>query len=313
LAIKAINLFDVEYPCTISRIMRRAIVKSLLLSSSWLPLAVTHVLGTLIGWGLMLFPNRAARDTKINIELCFPELARARQRRLVRKSLAETGKTILETGALWMRPGTKALQLIRYVDGLDVAMRAREAGNGLILATPHLGAWEAAGLYCSATFGMTCLFRPLRMIELEELVYDARSRLGATYVPATARGIRTIFTTAGKGGTVAMLPDQEPQSGSGRFAPFFGIPAYTMTLLVRLSGSTGAPVVFTYCERLPRGRGYHLHFREAPQGIYSKDTNTAVLAMNKAIEELIRECPTQYQWSYRRFGKRPAEEPSIYN
>jgi KDO2-lipid IV(A) lauroyltransferase len=294
-------------------VVARILIKSILISCSWLPLAASHALGTVIGWGFMLIPNRAARDSRTNIGLCFPELDPSQQRRLVRQSLAETGKAIMETSALWMRPGTKALQLIRYVDGLDLAFRARDAGNGLILATPHLGAWEAAGLYCAATFGMTCLFRPLRMIELEGLVHAARSRLGATYVPAIPRGIRAICMAAGKGGTVAMLPDQEPRTGGGRFAPFFGIPTYSMTLLVRLSNSTGAPIVFTYCERLPRGRGYHLHFREAPQEIYSMDTDSAITAMNRAIEGLIRECPTQYQWSYRRFGNRPEGEPSIYN
>jgi KDO2-lipid IV(A) lauroyltransferase len=212
-----------------------------------------------------------------------------------------------------MRPGEKALQLIRHVDGLDVAMKARDAGYGLILATPHLGAWEAAGLYCGATFSMTCLYRPLRMIELEALVHEARSRLGAKYVPANAGGIREVSMAAGKGGTVAMLPDQEPRSGSGHFAPFFGIPAYSMTLLIRLSKITGAPIVFTYCERLPRGRGYHLHFREAPLEIHSLDTDTAVTAMNRAIEGLIRECPAQYQWSYRRFGNRPEGDRSVYH
>jgi KDO2-lipid IV(A) lauroyltransferase len=294
-------------------IIRRILIKSLLVSCSWLPLAVCHALGSVIGWGFIFIPNRAARDTKTNIGLCFPEMTRSGQRRLVRQSLVETGKAILEASVLWMRPGEKALQLIRHVDGLGVAMKARDAGYGLILATPHLGAWEAAGLYCGATFSMTCLYRPLRMIELEALVHDARSRLGARYVPANARGIREVIMAAGKGGTVAMLPDQEPRSGSGHFAPFFGMPAYSMTLLVRLSKRTGTPVVFTYCERLPRGRGYHLHFREAPQEIYSLDIDTAVTAMNRAVEGLIRECPAQYQWSYRRFANRPEGDRSVYH
>ena len=143
--------------------MRQILIKSLLVSCSWLPLAVCHALGSVIGLGFMLIPNRAARDTKTNIELCFPGMARSEQRRLIRQSLVETGKAILETGALWMRPGEKALQLIRHVDGLDVAMKARDAGYGLILATPHLGAWEAAGLYCG---GSSSLMRcPVRWLQ----------------------------------------------------------------------------------------------------------------------------------------------------
>jgi KDO2-lipid IV(A) lauroyltransferase len=293
--------------------MRLLLIKSLLVSCSWLPLPAIHLLGAMIGWGFLIFPGRVTRDTKTNIRLCFPELPRRRQRHLVRQSLVETGKTLMETSALWLRAGAKALSLIRDADGLDVALNAQSAGQGLILATPHLGSWEAAGLYCAANFKMTCLYRPLRMAELEDLVHNARSRLGAHYVPATARGIRVACRAAGKGGAVAMLPDQEPRAGSGCFAPFFGIPAYSMSLLVRLSSRTGAPIVFTYCERLPRGRGYRIHFREAPQEIYSPDTGTAVTAMNQAIEALIRECPTQYQWSYRRFGTRPEGRRSFYD
>ena len=292
--------------------MRRILIKYVLIFCSWLPLPVSHAVGAMIGWGCLLIPNRTLRDTRTNIALCLPELSRTDRRRLVRRSLVETGKALIEAGALWMRRERNVLRLIRHVDGLDVAWGARIAGRGVILATPHLGAWEAAGLYCAHTFHMTCLFRPLRMAELDDLVRAARSRFGASYFPANQRGIRALRRAAAHGGTVAMLPDQEPRSGSGHFAPFFGIPAYSMTLLVRLSQSTGAPIVFTYCERLPWGRGYRLHFHPAPQEIYSPDTRAAVAAMNRAVEELIRECPAQYQWSYRRFARRPGGERSMY-
>lgn len=292
--------------------MRRILIKYALVLGSYLPLPVNHALGAIIGWGCLLIPNRLVRDSRTNIGLCLPEWSATAQRRLVRQSLVETGKALTEIGALWMRREQSVLRLIRQVEGLDLALNARDTGRGVILATPHLGAWEAAGLYCAHVFRMTCLFRPLRLAELEDLVRASRSRFGATYVPASARGIRALRRAVGQGGAVAMLPDQEPRNGSGLFAPFFGIPACSMTLLVRLSLSTGAPIVFTYCERLSWGRGYHLHFRAAPQDIYSPDTGTAVTAMNRAIEELIRECPTQYQWSYRRFARRADGGRSIY-
>jgi KDO2-lipid IV(A) lauroyltransferase len=292
--------------------MRRILIKYALIFCSFLPLPVNHALGVIVGWGCLLIPNRLLRDTRINIGLCLPEWSATARRHLVRQSLAETGKALTEIGVLWMRREQSVLRLIRQVEGLETALNARDTGRGVILATPHLGAWEAAGLYCAHVFRMTCLFRPLRLIELEDLVRAARSRFGATYVPATAQGIRALRRSVGQGGAAAMLPDQKPREGSGRFAPFFGIPAYSMTLLVRLSLSTGAPVVFTYCERLSWGRGYRLHFRAAPQDIYSPDTGTAVTAMNRALEGLIRECPAQYQWSYRRFGRCADNDRSIY-
>ena len=42
---------------------------------------------------------------------------------------------------------------------------------------------------------------------------------------------------------VGILPDQQPKAGEGEFAPFFGKPALTMTLLGRLAQRSGAQVL----------------------------------------------------------------------
>ncbi|MEN8107539.1 MAG: lysophospholipid acyltransferase family protein [Pseudomonadota bacterium] len=293
--------------------MRIFIIGMLLRLSARLPLPLLHVLGSGFGWLLLLIPNRIRKIARRNIEQCFPDWSRRRQRHLLRQSLMETARTLTETGALWLLPGEQALRLIRNVDGSELVTQARQQGRGVILATPHLGAWEAAGLYGAATFRMTCLYRPLRIPELETLVCDARSRLGAEYVTAAANGIRELYRVLESGGTVAMLPDQEPPlSANGIFAPFFGINAWSTVLLARLAQRTGAPVIMAWCERLPGGSGYHLHFRPGPQGINSADLDTAVSAMNHAVEQLVRECPAQYQWGYRRFKTRPAGETPFY-
>ncbi len=293
--------------------MRLLLIKTTLHTLAFMPLPLLHALGVLLGRILDLVPNRLRRDTCTNIERCFPDLEQVRQRQLARDSLAETGKTLLEAGALWFRPGEQAVQLIRRVEGSEQVQDAREQGRGVILATPHLGAWEAAGLYGAATFKMTCLYRPLRIPELDGRIRDARNRLGAHYVPASTAGIRQLRKTLEQGGTVALLPDQEPQSNAGIFASFFNTPAWTMTLLARLAITTGAPVVFAWCERLPRGQGYTLHFSAAPQEISSPDLDTATHAMNQAIEALVRQCPSQYQWGYRRFRTRPDGNPGFYS
>jgi KDO2-lipid IV(A) lauroyltransferase len=292
--------------------MRLFLIKTILTVCAYLPLPLIHGLGVLIGWGLILVPNRSCHDAAVNIGLCFPELSRRQQHQLLRKCLIETGKTAIETSALWIRPGHRALKLIRKIDATGLVEAATLHGRGVILATPHLGAWEAAGLYCAAHYNMTCLYRPLRIPELEDLVHNARSRMGANYVPTTPSGIRALYRELGQGGAVAMLPDQEPHAGNGTFAPFFGIPAYTMVFLTRLIKKSRAPVVFVWCERLSWGRGYHLHFRPAPEDLYSDDAVTATVAMNRAVEGLIRECPAQYQWGYRRFKTRPEGEAPIY-
>lgn len=292
--------------------MRSNLIKPLLYVTAWLPLPLLHALGTLIGWLLNLLPGQLRATTDKNIALCFPELNEKERRRLARNCLMETGKTLMETGALWLRPAAMTLRLIRRVDGEALVKQAISSGRGAILATPHLGAWEAAGLYCASRYDITCLYRPLRMQQLEKLVNRARSRAGGRYVPANARGIRTLFKTLEEGGTVAMLPDQEPQAGTGVFVPFFGIPAFTMVFLSRLAAKNATPIVFVWCERLSWGRGYHLHFRKPPESSYSPDAEISATGINQAVENCVRECPAQYQWSYKRFRTRPPGAESVY-
>jgi len=292
--------------------MQSRLIKSALTLCAWLPLPVLHGFGRCLGCALLLTSGRSKIIARTNISLCWPTLSRQQQRRLVRSSLAETGKTLFETGALWLRPGKHTLRLIKYVNGRELVEQAVANNKGVILATPHLGAWEAAGLYCAARFNITCIYRPPRKPGLEELMITARSRLGGQYIPATTQGIRRLYKKLQQGHAVAMLPDQEPQAGAGIFAPFFGVPAYSMVLLARLASKSGAPVIFVWCERLSWGRGYRLHFRAMPDIANPSNLGAAVNATNKAVEDCVRECPAQYQWSYRRFRTRPAGETPFY-
>ena len=97
--------------------MRIYLIKTILYLCAYLPLPLIHSLGVCIGCGLILVPNRSRHTTEVNIALCLPELTAGEQRRLARSSLIETGKTIIETSALWLRSGKHALRLIREVDG----------------------------------------------------------------------------------------------------------------------------------------------------------------------------------------------------
>jgi len=292
--------------------MRAILIRWLLRALAALPLPLAHAVGTVIGWGLILIPNDLRRVSTTNIPLCFPEFSAPQQRRLLRASLIESGKTMTEAGAIWLWPEERMLSLMKTTSGEEHLRAALASGKGAILAVPHLGAWEIIGTYCSSQYPMTILYRPPRLAKLDKLVRHGRERLGAKLVPVDAGGVRALYQTLGRGDLVGMLPDQEPGAGNGIFAPLFGIQANTMALLSRLAIKTGAPVIFAYAERLPHGRGYHLHFVPAPPTINQVPLEQSVTIMNDMVENLIRQKPEQYQWGYKRFRTRPAGEPTIY-
>ncbi|NBC12040.1 MAG: lipid A biosynthesis acyltransferase [Gammaproteobacteria bacterium] len=273
------------------------------------PLPVLHVLGGIIGWCIAHTPNRQRRNALINLALHRPDLGTRELIRLRNRSLSAFGRTYCEMGRLWLRPPADVLGLIRDVRGAELLRR--DDGRGLIVLSPHLGAWELAGLYLAAQGPTTIFYKPQR--RLDQLILEARRRSGAQLAPTTARGVRALVQGLAAGEYAGILPDQEPRADKGAtFAPLFGLPALTMVLVNRLARKSGARVIFMFAERLPRARGYRIHCLPAPDGIDSDDDATAAAALNLGIERCIAVCPEQYLWPYRRFRRRPPGLGRVY-
>ncbi len=292
--------------------IRRAGLTGLLRLTAALSLPMAHGIGSMLGGLLWRFPNEPRRIAIRNLTLCFPELDPTERERLLRRNLLETGKLFLELGPLWLWPGARVLDLVRAPvvgeDALSAAVRRRQ---GAILITPHLGAWEMAGLYYASRYPLNILYRPSRL-GLDEVSRRGRGRLGGRVVATDGRGIRTLVAALREGEVLGILPDQDPGGEGGVFAPFFGIAANTMTLVSRLALKTGAPVFLTWAERLPRGRGFLVHLRELPEVAGAAALEESVAALNRGVEAAIRTLPAQYLWTYKRFKTRPPGAPKVY-
>ena len=245
---------------------RGAWLAGLLRVAALLPLPLAHAIGSALGWLLWRIPGNSPRTiAERNLSLCFPEWPAAERDALLRQNLRETGKLLLELGPLWFWTGERVLALVgRAVPGEEALATAVRQKRGAILLTPHLGAWEMAGLYYSSRHPLTILYRPSRL-GLDELSRQGRGRLGGKVVATDASGVRALLTALRDGEVLGILPDQDPGQEGGVFAPFFGIAANTMTLVSRLALKTGVPVFLTWAERLPRGQGFVLHLRALPE------------------------------------------------
>ncbi len=269
-----------------------------------LPLPLNHALGWLFGWLLhFLFPaqTRMRRDNLRQSGLCKDE---REMRRVLRRSIGESGKTILEAFAIWQRELPQLLAWVRRRDGWEAVEAALAEGRGIIFLTPHLGCFEITSLYYSAHHPITVLYRPPKKAWMLPFMLSGRTRGNVRLMPATTRGVRELLQALKCGEAIGILPDQIPRTGEGEWAPYFGRPAYTMTLASRLAEKTGAAVFMVFGERLPRGRGYHLHLRRLPQGAI--DT---VAGLNAAVEAQVRQCPEQYLWTYHRHKVRRGARP----
>src|SRR5690606_2284440 len=230
-----------------SRLAR--LLGGLLAAAGRLPLGWLQRLGRAGGWLAGALGSRAARVAARNLALCFPELPAKERARLRRDALAATAQTALECARLWTRPATENVALVREVHGLPLFEQALAAPAGLIVAAPHLGNWELLNQWLASRTPLTIVYRAPRQPVLEGVLRRGRGVPGVTQLRAEPGAVRGLLRTLQGGGVLGILPDQQPKQGEGVFAPFFGVPALTMTLLPRLAQRTGATVLFAFAAR----------------------------------------------------------------
>jgi len=275
-----------------------------------LPLPVGRSLGGCLGWLNYRLNSSGTCVTRINLQRCFPEMLPAECEALVKQSMIETGRLGTELPAVWVKSGEWVLRRIQRVHnrGLLDNYLARE--EGLVLLVPHLGNWEVFASWLPRLTALTALYQPPRIAAMDSLIRDSRQRHGAKLVPTDRRGVMALFKSLKAGGTTFILPDQVPDKGAGEHAPFYGIPALTMTLVHSLIDRTGCRVLMAYGKRV--AGGFELVFKEPDPAIYSPDQQTSLAAMNRSVADCVADCPSQYQWEYKRFKKQPAGVEKVY-
>lgn len=261
-----------------------------------LPLRSVHFLGLILGWGLFFSSYKYRKRVREHLQIAFPNEEPAQLKSLLQASIAESGKGILETFSIWFSPQRRLLGWVKACHGWSHVEKALQKGNGVIFLTPHLGCFEITSLYYGSRHPITALYRPPRMPALNALIEAGRQRDGVTLAPANMRGVRALIKALKRGEAIGILPDQVPEPNEGAWTSFFGRPAYTMTLVGKLQQSTNATILIAYGERLANGEGYQIH-------IQPFEAEPTPLHINQAIEDMIRRCPSQYLWSYRRYKK----------
>jgi KDO2-lipid IV(A) lauroyltransferase len=275
-----------------------------------LPLRWVHAIGGALGLATYLLSATYRRRLRANLAQAGLDVAR-----LARPAAREAGRQALETAWVWLRPAQDLQRVMRVQDDA-VERDAIASGRPVVYLTPHLGCFEITAQYCVLTHwkpprALVALYRIPKKAILQPLVEFGRTRNGVELAPANLGGVRQLLRALKQGRAAGILPDQVPSGGEGTWAPFFGRPAYTMTLPGKLAAATGARVLFIFGERVAdldgQGPGYRIRFQPLSGELTGEPEHDAAL-VNRDLERLILACPQQYLWGYNRY-KTPAGAP----
>lgn len=279
----------------------------ILLPHSWL-----MAIGDRLGKFCYKHLHRKRYIGEVNIAHCFPELSATEQKQLVEATMINIVKGFLEMPLTWWGSDAKLKKLTR-LEGLELLEKYEAQGRGVIIIGMHYTTIEMAGATMRPYRKVDVTYKDQKGDLIQHLLSIYRSRSFANQIEKNA--MRTMVRNLRKGHAIWYAPDQDFGRDGAVFAPFFGIPAATITTLGKLQKMTGAKVLmFSHFRHDEPDGSYYLGKLIDPFGenFGENDLDNATM-MNKAIEDVVRQDPSQYHWLYERFRTRPnRSEPKFY-
>ncbi|HZU82948.1 MAG TPA: lysophospholipid acyltransferase family protein [Polyangiaceae bacterium] len=221
--------------------------------------------------------------------------------------------------AMYRALGTSAIELLYLAShgpgatahvrlGATSAARWREAlarGRGAVIAASHTGNWDLAACAVARETELLVVTKRLSVGWLDRFWQSTRAGLGVALVEAAgalarARGVLR------RGGAVAMIIDQVPTSaGHAIEVPFLGRAALVDRGPAALAAACRAPLVVAASRREPTGEHALLVLQiiEPPPRPSPRWVADATRAATRALEDFVREHPSQWLWLHRRWKR----------
>lgn len=187
------------------------------------------------------------------------------------------------------------------IEGLEILQRLQAEGRGVLLVSGHFMTLELCGRLLCDHVPLAGMYRKHRSPVMEWAVLRGRLRYASAMFGNgdTRAAIRHLK----RGGVLWYAPDQDMRGKDTVFAPFFGIPAATITATHQFARMTGCAVVPFFHRR--EGADYVLQVGQPLSPFPTDDAVADTAAVNAAIEAMVRQAPSQYLWLHRRFKRQP--------
>ena len=247
-----------------------------------------------IGYGLGIRRQVAAE----NLQRVYPDMPPKQRKKLLKRVYLNLG---LSAAELYLLP-EKQLISGTSINGRENLEAALALGKGVILATAHLGNWEAARTL--PLFGI-----PLAAVVQKQHnhLFDAynntlRTRQGVRLIDQR-HGLKDLLACLRQNMVVTILTDQNA-GPEGLILEFLGHPAPHWKGAAKISLRYKAPIIPGYALRNPEG-GIRICFEPMihhPELSDSTENQLLLLKeINAVTERYIRQNPKQWLWLHRRW------------
>jgi KDO2-lipid IV(A) lauroyltransferase len=279
-------------------------VRALLGAFSLLPLTFLLMFAHALGWlGFWLWPSRRriAIDNLMAAGLC-PDKASASC--LAQEAFRNFVVMLAESFVLrrrFTRENWQQFVTLRWSETTRALVE--RSGQGLILASAHIGNWEAGIHAGSMIRPVVLVHRPLSNPYLREVALNERDGHNVTLLSSLDHEPFRFLEALSEGQILALMTDQHAGDQRVR-VNFFGRPAWTTKTVAMLHLTTRVPLVSAFCLRTGPLR-YEIQFTnpvECPRtGDRERDALHITQLLTDEVEKVARQFPGQYMWGHRRW------------
>lgn len=278
-----------------------------MVAAARLPWPLQRRLGAAIGWLALRLARSRREAARTNLALCLPELDAAAREALLRAHFRDVGIGLFEFARAWWGE-VAPMRASARIEGLEILQRLRAEGRGVLLVSGHFMTLELCGRLLCDHVPLAGMYRKHRGAVMEWAVLRGRLRYASAMF--ANRDTRGALRHLKSGGLLWYAPDQDMRGKDTVFAPFFGIPAATITATHQFARLTGCAVVPFFHRR--EGGRYTLRVGQPLAPFPTEDAVIDSARVNAAIEAMVREAPSQYLWLHRRFKRQPDGSPPRY-
>jgi len=248
---------------------------------------MAHAIGPLAGY---------RRRADANLGLVWPDMPAPARRRLATRSLANTGRAVMENfnhAAFRARLAGTPLE----GPGLTTLAEAQAAGRPILFASAHFGNYEAPRTVLQLHGHRVAMhYRPMSNPDFDRIYRPTLDAVGGPMFPQGRDGTLGFARHLRMGGWGILFYDLHQPRGD--LLPFLGVPARTAISAGTLALLSGAALVPIFGVRQPDGIRFRC-FVEEPIPPSTPFQMTA--ALNARLEAQIARHPEQWWWLHRRW------------
>lgn len=282
-------------------IIMYTIFYSLFYLISLIPWKVFYLISDFIAFLLQYVIRYRVDVVNSNLEIAFPNKSIAERKKIASEFYQQFTDSFIETIKL-LSISTKSFEK-RFTSNVEVLNDLHATGQNVQLMAGHFFNWEFAnwGIAKYGKYPFIVVYMPLGNRFFNKMILDMRARFGSILIPAT--NFKNQFHQyASKGNyALALAADQNPGNPMSAFwVPFFGQPTPFVKGPEKGAKLNNTAQVFVHFYRTSRGH-YHSQYEvmtTSPN--YFKDGQLTALYV-KVLEEKIKQHPSNYLWSHRRW------------